>query len=63
MRCIKSPTSFVSKNAIGSFISLIRKSESSEMFTRVEICSNIHRRMKSTDARLATSISCPKSIR
>ena len=63
MRWSRSPVCFVSKKLIGRRISLIRKSDSSEMFTRVLICSKIQRRMKSMAARLSTSISWPIRMR
>ena len=37
MRCNKSPISFVSKNDIGNFNNLIKKSLTNEMFIRMEI--------------------------
>lgn len=62
MRCIKSPMSLVSRNDIGSFRSLIKKSLINEMLIRSEMCSSSHRRIKSMAVRLMVSINCPKSI-
>ena len=62
IRCIRSPISFVSKNDIGSFKSLIKKSLTNEMFMRSEICNSSQRRIKSMAVQLTVSISCPKSI-
>ena len=58
MRCKRSPISLVSKNFIGSFINLIKKSEISEMLIRVEICKSILERMKSMAVRLNSNIIC-----
>ena len=57
IRCMRSPMSLVSKNDIGSFSSLMKKSLTSEMLMHMEICSNSHRRMKSMAVRLKVSIS------
>ena len=62
MRCSRSPVSFVSKNGMGSFSSLMKKSLTNEMLMRMEICSNNQRRMKSADVRPMTIISSPNSI-
>ena len=62
MRCIRSPINLVSKNDIGSFKSLMKKSLIKEMLIRKEICSKSQRRIKSMAVRLTVSISCPKSI-
>lgn len=63
IRCSRSPISLVSKKDMGSFSNLMKKSLTSEMFILMLMCSNIHRRMKSTDVRLTVSINCPISIR
>ena len=60
--CIKSPISFVSKNDIGSFRSLMKKSLTSEMLIRMEMRSKNHRRIKSIAVRLIVSINCPNRI-
>ena len=62
IRCIRSPISLVSKNDIGNFKSLIKKSLTNEMFMRNEMWSNSQRRIKSMAVRLMVSISCPRSI-
>ena len=62
IRCIRSPISLVSKNDIGNFKSLMKKSLTNEMFMRSEICNSSQRRIKSMAVRLMVSISCPKSI-
>ena len=59
IRCNKSPISFVSKNDIGNFNNLIKKSLNNEMFIRIEILSNSHRRIKSVAVRPVTIISSP----
>ena len=56
MRCNRSPINLVSKNFIGNFISLIKKSEISEILMRVEMCKSILERMKSMAVRLKRSI-------
>ena len=56
IRCMMSPTIFVSKKCRGNRISLARKSDISAMLMRVFTCSNIQLRMKSTDS-LAANIS------
>ena len=61
MRCIRSPINLVSKNDIGSFKSLMKKSLTKEILIRKEICSKSQRRIKSMAVRLTVSISCPKS--
>ena len=48
IRCMMSPIILVSKKAMGSFISLMRKSEMMEMLMRVLMWSRIHERMNST---------------
>ncbi len=58
IRCKRSPISLVSKNFIGSFINLMKKSEMSEMLIRVEICRSIFERIKSIAVRLKSSIIC-----
>ena len=58
MRCKRSPRSLVSKNFIGSFINLMKKSEISEILMRVEMCSRILERTKSIAVRLKRSINC-----
>ena len=63
MRCMISPTIFVSKKRRGSFISLIRKSEISEMLIRVFTCSNIQLRINSTDNCDTDTTSCATNIR
>ena len=62
MRCSRSPISFVSKNDMGSFSSLMKKSLTNEMLMRIEICNSSQRRMKSVDVRPMTIISSPSSI-
>ena len=62
IRCIRSPISLVSKNDIGNFKSLMKKSLTNEMFMRNEMWSNSQRRIKSMAVRLIVSISCPRSI-
>ena len=62
IRCIRSPISLVSKNDMGNFKSLIKKSLTNEMFMRNEMCSNSQRQIKSMAVRLMVSISCPRSI-
>lgn len=58
MRRIKSPASLLSKNLMGSRISLERKSEMSDTLTRVLMWSSIQRRITSISVRLNTSMSC-----
>lgn len=58
MRCSRSPVSLVSKNFMGNFISLIKKSEMSEMLMRVLMCNRIFRRIKSMAVRLKSNIIC-----
>lgn len=55
IRCNRSPINFVSKNLIGNFINLIKKSERSEILIRVEICKSIFERMKSIAMRLKSN--------
>ena len=55
MRCMMSPTIFVSKKCSGSRISLAKKSEIKAMLMRELTCSRIQLRMKSTDS-FATKI-------
>lgn len=62
IRCIRSPISLVSKNDMGNFKSLIKKSLTNEMLMRNEMCSKSQRRIKSMAVRLMVSISCPRSI-
>ena len=62
IRCIRSPISLVSKNDMGNFKSLIKKSLTNEMFMRNEMWSSSQRRIKSMAVRLMVSISCPRSI-
>ena len=62
IRCIRSPINLVSKNDIGSFKSLMKKSLTNEMLMRSEICNSSQRRIKSMAVQLTVSISCPKSI-
>ena len=47
MRCMMSPVMRTSKNEIGKFISLIKKSEISEMLMRDDRCNNIQLRKNS----------------
>ena len=61
IRCNKSPMSFVSKNDIGSFSNLMKKSLTNEMFIRMEMWSNSQRRIKSVAVRPITIISSPNS--
>lgn len=61
MRCSRSPVSFVSKNDMGSRSSLMKKSLTSDMFTRMLMCSSSQRRIKSSAVRLSVSMSCPRS--
>lgn len=56
MRCKRSPISLVSKNFIGSFINLMKKSDMSEILIRVEMCRSILERIKSMAVRLKRSI-------
>ena len=49
----------VSKNDIGSFNSLMKKSLTSEMLMRMEMCNSSHRRTKSVAVRPTTIISSP----
>ena len=60
--CMRSPIIFVSKNDIGNLSNLMKKSLTSEMFIRIEICNSNQRRIKSIAVRLKVSISCPRSI-
>lgn len=62
IRCIKSPINFVSKNDIGSFKSLIKKSLTNEMLMRIEIWRSNQRRIKSIAVWLIVKTNCPKSI-
>ncbi len=62
IRCIRSPINLVSKNDMGSFKSLMKKSLTKEMLIRKEICSKSQRRIKSMAVRLTVRTSCPKSI-
>ena len=62
IRCMRSPISLVSKNDMGNFKSLMKKSLTNEMFMRNEMWSSSQRRIKSMAVRLMVSISCPKSI-
>ena len=62
MRCMMSPTIFVSKNRNGSFISLMRKSDMSDMLMRVFTCSKIQLRMNSTDSCDTDTTNCATSI-
>ena len=57
----RSPISLVSKNDIGSFNNFIKKSLTSEIFMRIEICSKSQRRIKSVAVRPITIISSPSS--
>ncbi len=54
IRCMRSPISLVSKNDMGSFKSLMKKSLTNEMLMRSEICSSSQRRTKSMAVRLLT---------
>ena len=56
MRCNRSPNSLVSKNFIGSFINLMKKSEISEILIRVDMCRSILERIKSIAVLLKRSI-------
>ena len=56
IRCRMSPICLVSNNDIVRRINLTRKSLTSDMFTRILICSNNQRRMKSTTVLLNVSI-------
>src|SRR5690606_24505862 len=47
-RCSKSPMVLESKNAIGNFMSFIRKSDINDMLIRDPTCSSIQLRNKST---------------
>ena len=61
MRWRRSPVSFVSKNDMGSFRSFMKKSLTSDMFIRMEMCKSSHRRMKSVAVRPMTIMSSPRS--
>ncbi len=61
IRWRRSPISFVSKNDMGSFKSLMKKSLTSDMLMRMEIWRSSHRRMKSVAVRPMTIISSPRS--
>ena len=62
MRCSRSPISLVSKNDIGSFSSLMKKSLTSEMLMRMEMWSSRRRRNMSVAAFPVTIISSPNRI-
>ena len=62
MRCMMSPTIFESKKAIGSRMSLAKKSEMSEMLIRVVMCSISHERMRLLASCPSVSTTCATSI-
>ena len=59
MRCSRSPISFVSKNDIGSFSNLMKKSLTNDILMRIEMCNNSHRRIKSVAVRPIMIINSP----
>ena len=60
--CSRSPISLVSKNAIGSLRSFIKKSLTREMLIRIDICKSSQRRMKSVAVLPITIMSSPRRI-
>ena len=62
IRCNKSPINLVSKNDIGNFRSLTKKSLTIEIFIRILICSKSHLRIKSIIVRLNVRTIWPKRI-
>ena len=62
IRCIRSPISLVSKNDMGSFKSLIKKSLTNEMLIRIDMCNNNHLRIKSVAVRPITIKNSPNNI-
>ena len=62
MRCSRSPSNFESKNDIGNFKSLMKKSPTSEILMRIEMCSSKLRRIKQVAVFPIIIINSPKRM-